>query len=226
MRDIIAIIPARGESKGIPKKNIKILNGKPLIAWTIEAAKNSGVVDRVFVSTDDKEIARISREYGAEVVYEKEENKDQFDLTRESYLQYAIEEIEKLGIKIKLIVFLQATSPLRDYKVVKEAVDKIYNDNYDSVLSVFSDYGYFGEIKEGIYIPFRKIRQRKQEMTPWYCENGALYVIKRDIFDKVRNRYGGKIGTVIMNKEDSVQVDYPEDWWLIEQIIKKKKITF
>jgi len=220
---IIAIIPARGGSKGVPKKNIKLLEGKPLIAYSIEAAKNSGVVDKVFVSTDDEEIAEVSKKYGAEIVYEKEENKDQFDLTKESYLQYAIEEIEKLGIKIKLIVFLQATSPLRNSEKVKEAIKKIYEEGYDSALSVYPTYAYFGEVKEGQYIPFRKVRQRKQEMVPWYCDNGALYVIKRPVFDRVRNRYGGKIGVVMMTEEDSLQIDYPSEWWLANQIIKRKK---
>ena len=223
---VIAIIPVRSGSKGIPKKNIKLLGGKPLIAHSIEAAKNSGAVDKVFVSTDSSEIGKIAERYGAEVVYEKEENKDQFDLTTESYLRYAVEEIEREKIKIKLIVFLQATSPFRGAGIIKEAIEKIYGGGYDSVLSVFKTFGYYGKIKKGKYIPFRRIRKRRKEMEPWYCDNGALYVIKREIFEKVKNRYGGRIGVVEMSEEDSIQMDYPNDWWWAEQIIKKKKEEF
>jgi len=217
---IIAVIPTRGGSQGVPGKNIKLLGGKPLIAYSIKAAKNSGVVDRVFVSTDSEEIAEVSKKYGAEIIDTTKGYS--YDLATESYLRYAIDKIEDKGIKIKLIVFLQATSPFRTGDVIKKAVEKIYKENYDSVLSVFPTYRYFGELKNGEYVAFRKIRKRRQEMTPWYCDNGAVYVIKRSVFNKSKNRYGGKIGIVIMSEEDSMEIDNFDDWWLAEQLVKKK----
>lgn len=219
----VAIIPARGGSKTVLKKNIKDMCGKPMIAYSIEAAKNSAKVDKVFVSTDSEEIAEVSRKFGAEIVYEKEENTDQFDLSKESYLDYAVQEIEKTGVKIRLIAFLQCTSIFRDNKEIDEAITMIDEQGYDSAITAFPSFRYYGELKDGCYVPFREVRKRKQEMEPWYCDNGALYVIKRDLFDQVKNRYGGKIGLVMMEEVNSLEIDYPYDWWLAEQLMSRKK---
>ncbi len=221
--EIVAIIPARGGSKTILKKNIKLLDGKPMIAYTIEAAKNSKNVDRVFVSTDDEEIAKVSRKYGAEIVYEEDENIDQFDLSKESYLDYAVRAIEKEGIIINLIVFLQCTSVFRGTKEIDKGIDMIRNKGYDSAITAFPSVRYYGELKNGCYIPFRKVRERKQSTTPWYCDDGAMYIIKRDLFEKVKNRYGGKIGIVETTETFSPEIDYPYDWWLVEKLIERKK---
>ncbi|MBT3866180.1 acylneuraminate cytidylyltransferase family protein [Candidatus Woesearchaeota archaeon] len=220
---VIAIIPARGGSKTVLKKNVKDMCGKPMIAYSIEAAKNSPKVDKVFVSTDSEEIAEVSRKFGAEIVYEKEENMDQFDLYKESYLDYAVQEIEKTGIKIRLIAFLQCTSIFRDNKEIDEAIAMIDEQEYDSAITAFPSFRYYGQLKDGCYVPFRKVRERKQAMEPWYCDNGALYVIKRDLFDQVKNRYGGRIGLVMMEEVNSLEIDYPYDWWLAEQLMTRRK---
>lgn len=219
----IAIIPARGGSQGVPGKNVKKLGKKPLIAYTIEAAKNSGVVERVFVSTDNEEIAEVSMKYGAEIIWETEDKTYPYDLTTESYLRFAADEIKKMGIKIDIIVFLQATSPFRNSEIVKKAVEKIRKENYDSVISVFPTYKYFGVYEKRNYNPFRKIRKRRQEMVPWYCENGALYVLKGFILRKYKNRYGGRIGIVEMSERDSLEIDDSFDWEFAEYLFKYKK---
>jgi CMP-N,N'-diacetyllegionaminic acid synthase len=219
---IVAIIPARGGSKTILKKNVKLLDGKPMIAYTIEAAVKSHGVDRVFVSTDNKEIAEVSRKYGAEIVYEKEENTDQFDLSKESYLDYAVNAIEKEGVVIDLIVFLQCTSIFRGPKEIDKGIEMI-KQGYDSAITAFPSFRYYGELKDDCYVPFRKLRERKQVMDPWYCDDGAMYVIKRDLFEKVKNRYGGKIGIVETTEIFAHEIDYPYDWWLVERLIERKK---
>ena len=222
----IAIISAKGGSKGLPGKNIKVIDGKPLLGHTISAALNSGVVEKVFVSTDDKEVANIAKNYGAEIIWETEDKMYPYDLATESYWRFAVDEIEKQGTEIKLIVFMQCTSPFTTPEIVKQSVEKIYNEEYDSVITAFKTFRYYGELINEEYVPFRKVRKRRQEMIPWYCDNGAIYVIKGDVFKKVQNRYGGKIGIVEMTEEDSMEIDDPENWWLAEQLIKRKKEGF
>ena len=219
--NVVAIIPARGGSKGIPKKNILPLAGKPLIAYTIEASINSGVINKTIVSTDSEEIANVSKEYGAEII-ERPEELSGDTASSESALHHAIETLEKQNYSPDIIVFLQCTSPLREASVIKEAVNKVLNEDYDSALSAFESFRYFGELKDNKYIPFRKERKRRQEMTPWYCDNGAVYVVKKEIFVKENNRYGGKIGLVIMSEEDSLEIDNLFEAKFIEEIIKRK----
>lgn len=222
--NVVAIIPARGGSKGIPKKNILPLAGKPLIAHTIEASISSGVVDRTIVSTDCQEIANTSKEYGAEII----ERPNEFatdTASSESVLFHAIETLEKQGYSPDIIVFLQCTSPLRKAEVITEAVNKVINKGYDSALSAYKSFKYYGKHENEEYIPFRKERIRRQEMTPWYCDNGAVYVVKKDILLKERNRYGGKIGLVMMSEEDSIEIDTLLEKEIMEKLFEKRKTS-
>ena len=205
MAKVVSIIPARGGSKGIPMKNIKPLAGKPLIAYTIEASINSGVVDRTIVSTDSEEIARVSKEYGAEVIMRPAKLATD-SAQSEPVLLHVVEELEKQGFVPDIVVFLQCTSPLRGQQPIKEAVEKVLNGGFDSVITAHKTFGYFGKKVGEEYIPFRKERKLRQDMEPWYRDNGAVYVIKREILLREKNRYGGKIGTVLMSEEDSLEI--------------------
>ena len=219
MAKVVSIIPARGGSKGISKKNIKPLAGKPLLAHTIEASINSGAVDRTIVSTDSEEIAEVSRKYGAEVIM-RPAGLATDSAQSEPVLLHVVEEFEKQGFVPDIVVFLQCTSPLRGQQPIKEAVEKVLKGSFDSVITVHKTFDYFGKKSGEEYIPFRKERKLRQDMEPWYRDNGAVYALKREILLKEKNRYGGKIGTVLMSEEDSLEIDTPFDFWLIEQIIK------
>tara|TARA_Y100000034_G_C6866271_1_gene394855 strand:- start:425 stop:1117 length:693 start_codon:yes stop_codon:yes gene_type:complete len=223
VKENIAIIPAKGNSGGIPGKNLKKLNGKPLLALSIEAAKNAKGVDSIWVSTEDKRVAKIAEEYGAKIIWETSDKEYPYDLATESYLRFAVDEIEKEGIDIGLIVYIQSTSPFVTSKVVDECIEQVENEDYDSSITAYETFAYFGELKNGKYVPFRKVRKRRQEMKdPWYCDNGAVYVIGNDLFRKVKNRYGGKIGLVMMSEIDSLQLDEPWQWELTEKIFELK----
>ena len=227
---VIAIIPARGGSRNIPRKNVKPLGDKPLIAYTIEAAKNSKYVDKVFVSTDDEEIEKIAKDLSVEVVpqegVEGEQNeKIEYNLAKESYLRSGINEIEKRGHIIKDIVFLQCTSPFTTSKDIDEAFKKYKEENYDSILSVTSHAGGFkcggfhwDENGNSINYDYKN-RKSRQEFPRTYLENGAFYVFSREGLEKYQNRLHGKIGYHIMPSIRSFEIDEPEDWELLEHIL-------
>lgn len=220
--NIIAIIPARGGSKGVPLKNIKELAGKPLIAYTIEAALNSKTLDRVVVSTEDKEIAQISRDYGAEVIMRPEELAIDRAPT-EPVLEHVIKHLEEIeGYKVDIVVLLQPTSPLRNTQHVDKALETFFKNKYDSLLSVCSSHAFLWRVdEEGVYplnYDFRN-RPRRQDREPEYRENGAIYITKYDILMKDHNYLGRRIGLYVMPEEDSWEIDTQFDFRLCEQLM-------
>jgi len=220
---IVAIIPARGGSKGIPRKNIKPLGGKPLIAWTIEEAKKSRFLDRVIVSTEDNEIAKISRDYGADVIRRPIKlAKD--DTPTEPVIEHVINNLKKYeGYNPKIIVLLQPTSPLRKSKHIDKAFEFFMEGKYDSLLSVCPFSGFIWRKKNDTSVSVNynyKKRPRRQDKPLEYKENGAIYITRYKIFMEMHNRLGGKIGLYIMPEENSIEIDTEFDFWLCEQIIK------
>ncbi|OGZ35141.1 MAG: hypothetical protein A2V60_01455, partial [Candidatus Portnoybacteria bacterium RIFCSPHIGHO2_01_FULL_39_19] len=190
-KKILAIIPARGGSKGIPKKNIRLLTNKPLIAYTIEAALKSKLLDRVIVSTEDKEIKEISKRYKAEVV--KRPKKLSGDTTpMQSVLEHIISYLKKHGnYKPNIIVLLQPTSPLRAAHHIDEAINKFLEEKYDSLLSVCPSHAFIWKINRSTAIcinyDFKKRTRkqaRRQDRKPEYKENGAIYITKYENFIK------------------------------------------
>jgi len=222
----VAIIPARGGSKGVPRKNIKLLAGKPLIAYSIEAGLKAKNVDRVFVSTEDEEIRNISLEYGAEVIDRQEELATDTAAT-EPVLQQAVSYLEKVeGYSPDLVVLLQPTSPLRKENDIDKAISKLIEEKADSLLSVFHGSRFVWKPKnDGSFEPlnydYRK-RPRHQEMQI-YTENGSIYVTKRDILMNENCRLGGKVAAYVMAFEDSFEIDAIVDFWIIEEIMKSRE---
>ena len=223
---ILAIIPARGGSKGVPRKNIRLLAEKPLIVYTIEAALKSKYIDKVIVSTEDDEIARMSREYAAEVVKRPEELAIDVAPT-EPVLAHVVKWLkEHEGYKPDIVVLLQPTSPLRNSKHIDEAVGIFLNSDYNSLLSVYPSYAFIWKAREKGAYPRNhnfKNRPRRQDREPEYTENGAIYITKYETLMKQHRILNGKIGLYIMPKEASIEIDTEVDFWLCEQIIKSKR---
>lgn len=224
--EVIAIIPARGGSKGIPKKNIIDLAGRPLIAWSIEQARNSQLVDIIFVSTDDDKVADISRQYGAKIIKRPPKLATDFS-SSEDVLIHAIDFIEnKRGITIDLIIFLQATSPLREKNDIDNAIRQFLSKKADSLLSCTKLEDYFIWEKKGtncfsVNYDYRK-RKRRQDIELQYLENGSIYIFKPELIRKEHNRLGGKIVIYEMEFWKSYQVDDWDDLDICEYYIKKK----
>ena len=210
----IAIIPARGGSKGIPRKNLRPLGGKPLVAWTIEAALAATGIDAVYVSTEDNEIAEVARRYGAEII----ERPVELATDTASSESVIIHALQVLGDTVDIVAFIQPTSPFLKPEIIDQAIALLSDPRYDSVITVEEDYGYYGTLDaEGCYHPFRKERRRRQEMEPFYRDNGALYLAPRQIFMEGR-RMGERVGVVVMSAEDSLEIDTPFDLLIAEQI--------
>ena len=224
-RKVVAIIPARGGSKGVPRKNVRLLAGKPLLAWTVEAALQSRLIDRVIVSTEDSEIAAVSRQYGAEVVIRPA------DLARdetptEPVILHVLENLEKLeNHRPDIVVLLQATSPLRNNLHIKAAFDVFQRENDDSLLSVCSSHSFLWKKSESgacsVNYDYTN-RPRRQDAEPEFRENGAIYITSREIMVNQQNRLGGRIGLYVMEDEDSVEIDSPYDFWLCQQILERR----
>lgn len=221
----LAIILARGGSKGIPKKNIMGLAGRPLIAWSIEQAKNSQLVDIVFVSTDDNEIAGISQECGAQTIRRPAELATDSSSSEEALL-HAIDFIEgERKIEIGIIVFLQATSPLRQKDDIDNAIRQYGASRADSLFSCAKLRDHFIWKKENggycsINYDYRN-RKPRQVIEPQYLENGSIYIFRPEIFKKLHNRLGGKIAVYEMPLWQSFQIDSPDDIGICEYYIKK-----
>ena len=224
-KKIVAIIPARGGSKRIPKKNIKILAGKPLLAYTIEAALNSNLINKTFVSTDDKNIADIAIKYGADVIMRPDQlSKD--DSSTEQAMIHAVEQIEKQGYEqIDYVVLLQPSSPLRGSGIIDNGINLMLEFDVDSVLSVCEIQSYYlsGYFSNDYYIREYDNRPFSQSMPKKYRENGALYITKKDLLLTNKNRINGTTKAIVMNELDSIDIDYEDDFNLVETIILNLK---
>lgn len=223
---MLAIIPARGGSKGLPKKNIRDFDGKPLIFYSIKAAKKSRFIDRIIVSTDDKEIAQISEMYGAEVPFLRpKELATDTSQAIDTYL-YTINEINKQSNNlIDEFIVLQPTSPLRREIDINEAISLFREKNADSVISVFeakhppnwykkiSNHGILADYFQG------ENSLNRQEYQKTYLPNGAIFILKYHVLKKTRSYYTEKSFAYIMPAELSIDIDNLWDFQLAELLI-------
>ena len=219
---VVAIIPARAGSKGIKDKNIIEFCGKPLLAWSIQQAKKSKLVDSVYVSTDGSQIAKVSREFGAEVIVRPDSISNDY-ATSESALLHALSEIEKKE-EIDAVVFLQATSPLRRQGDIDAAIEKFVCDGLDSLFSVvvLDDYCIWekrnGQLSSLTYD--YKNRGRRQDREPYYLENGSIYIFRPEVIKKYNNRLGGKIGMYEMSFSQSFEIDTSKDVYICKTFME------
>ena len=228
-RNVLAVIPARGGSKGIPRKNVRLLCGKPLITYTIETALRSKLIDRVVVSTEDEEIAKVSKKHGAEVISRPLELA-QDDTPSLPVYQHAIKHLEKMeDYRPDIIVILQPTSPLRIVDDIDRAIEEFLKGSYHSIASVCEVehpphwmYTLAGErlkplIEEG------KNVVRRQDAPKMYRLNGAVYVTSRDIKMKENRMSGRDTRAYIMPLERSIDIDTELDFKLAELLMRERK---
>lgn len=226
---IVALIPARGGSKGIPGKNLRLIAGKPLLAHSIDQARKTPCIDRVIVSTDNPEIGEVAREHHAEVVWRPAKISGD-NATSESALIHALDRLsEKEGRDPELVVFLQATSPMRRPWDIQRAVETLRAEGADSLLSVGPLHGFVwrkqGHELQSFTYDFMQ-RQRRQDAPEDFVENGSIYIFKPWVLRQCNNRLGGKIAVYNMRALDSFQVDEPEDLELMEVLMAAPKERF
>lgn len=220
---VVAIIPARGGSKGVPNKNLRLLAGKPLVYWTIEAARRSSCVDRVVVSTDSPEIAHVSKQYGAEPIMRPRELAEDWSPSEDA-LVHALNVMGNVD-QLEAVVFLQATSPLRTHVHIDEAFSLFRERQADSLLAVYQSHVFLWEEREGeafpLYFDYLH-RPMRQAMTGQFRENGALYIFKPSVLIEGGNRLGGKIVLYRMPEAVSLDIDNEMDIQLAELMLRRR----
>ena len=220
--NIIVIIPARGGSKGIPGKNIKNFEGKPLISHSIEYAQDSELINEIYVSTDDHQIAHISKTAGAKIINRPTKLATDTSTT-ESAIEHALNNIDNLP---DIIVLLQPTSPLRPKKSLDLIINKFINGKYDSLLSLSPSNNFFWKVdSDGVSAEYdymnRKRRQDIKNNEKKYFENGSVYVFTREHFELTNNRLGGEIGYIVFPEEYGYEIDVPKDLIILEQLSRE-----
>ena len=223
-KKIIAIIPARGGSKGILKKNIINFLDKPLITHSIKYAKESILINDIYVTTDDKDIAKVSLDSGAKVI-NRPDNLSNDTASTESAILHALDNIKT---KPETIILLQPTSPLRPKGSLDEAIKHFVSEKYDSLLSISPTHRFFWETKKQTAIPKYnyKNRPRRQDIKSDevnYVENGSLYISTYNNLISNKNRLGGNIGFVIFEEEYSYEIDTPTDLKILTSIAEDLK---
>ncbi len=228
---ILCVILARGGSKGIPGKNIYPINGHPLISYTISAALGSKYIQEVIVSTDDKKISKVSKNYGAMIPFLRPKKLSGDKVLSVDALRYTVLEYEKKkNIKFDYIIELPCVSPFRDSSDINLAIELLVKSKSDSVISFVNT----GEkhpirlkrIKKSIVTDFCKEYpepdkgSRRQDFEPSYIRNGAIYAMTRDCLIKQNSRQGNKILPLIMDEKKSINIDNRFDLLVAESLIK------
>lgn len=232
---VLAVTPARGGSKGVPRKNVKPLLGKPLLQYTVEAVRGCPLINRYVVNSEDDEIREVAESLGVETQNRPEEYwHDNTFQEVDRLLQWSVNDLESKGYKIDIVVLLYATAPLRRSDHITDCVDLVLNQGYDSALTLVEDRSYiwkrfskepsagsgFGrEVEPVNYDPAKRGPNQKEGWNQW-IENKAVYVMKRDLLMETGCRLGGRVGFTEMSSLDSVDIDRPEDFKLAELLLK------
>lgn len=220
--EVVAIILARGGSKGIPRKNILNFAGHPLVAWSIMQAKNTKEIDKVYVSSDSQEILDISKRYGALTIKRPDEYSGDAAKSEEAILHA----LEVLGAKQEILIMLEPTAPLRKPKDLGEAIHMFRAEGWDSCFSgaALQDFLIWKKDENGDLTSVNydyKNQGPRQMRQPDFVENGAIYMFKPKIILQEHNRFGGKIGIYPNEFWQSFEIDDPDDWGFVELVFNK-----
>lgn len=226
--NILAIIPARGGSKGIPRKNVLLLSGQPLISYAIQNAKSSRFQMDVAVSTDDQEITNVSNQFGAEVIRRNKKLASD-EVTLDPVIFDAVQQMEdKTGKTYDYVITLQPTSPLLSADTLDSAIQKMLNDEtIDTLISAVNDPHLSWTTKKvkGVVtvLPNYEARLNRQYLPKNFVETGAFVITKRH-FVKPDTRFGKNISVYEVPASESTDIDTKQDWWVAEKQLSKKNI--
>jgi CMP-N,N'-diacetyllegionaminic acid synthase len=217
---VLALVPARGGSKGVPGKNVKPLAGHSLLEYTARAARDSGVIDRIVLSTDSPEIADAGRRAGMEAPFMRPASLAADDAPMLPVIQHALAEIVRSGWSPDIIVLLQPTSPLRRPDHVRDAVNLLRETNADSVVTVVEvprhlSPDYVMRIDEGRLKPFLPDGARitrRQDARAAYSRDGTVYAFHRMTLQRFGSIYGEDCRPLLIDANESLSIDSPSDW--------------
>lgn len=229
-KKILCLMPARGGSKGLPKKNIKLLVGTPLIGWSIEAALDSKYIDKIIVSTDDEKIAGVARKFGAEVPFVRPAYLATSKARMTDVLKHAIDFSVRRGDNFDLVLLLQPTSPLREAKDIDCAIELFFNKKAGAVVSVCEAEHHpwlSGTIPSSLslrnFIVEKAKNSNRQDLPVYYRLNGAIYLADVNYFRKNNGFMARKTFAYIMPAERSVDIDNKLDFEFAEFLKGKRR---
>ena len=218
----LCVIPARGGSKGVPRKNLLDVGGKPLIVWTIEQALATPGLD-VLVSTDDEEIASVSRAAGARVPWLRPAGLAQDTTPTEPVVRHAIDEVTTERGRPDSVMLLQATSPVRHDDTLARALAQFHDSGADSLVGVVEQAPFIWQATDpptaAYDVTARPRRQDLTRETMRYRETGSLYVTRTEIYEQHDNRLGGRIGLFVMAEDEGIDIDTELDVALAEKFL-------
>lgn len=227
---VLGLVPARGGSKGVPGKNVRPLAGHTLLEYTAQAASESGVLDRVILSTDSPEIAEAGRRAGLEVPFMRPAALAADDTPMLPVIQHALTEVSREDWSPDIVVLLQPTSPLRRPDHIRRAVDMLRDTCADSVVTVVEvprhlSPDYVMRIEGGRLTPFLPDGarvMRRQDARPAYSRDGTVYAFRRSTIERTGGIYGEDCRPLLIDACDSLSIDSPADWDEAERLLTRR----
>ncbi len=227
---VLGLIPARGGSKGIPGKNIKHLQGKPLLAYTYESARESKLLSRTILSSDDAEIIAVAQELGLDVPFTRPSDLAFDQSPTLPVIIHALEYLKSVGEEYDAVCLLQVTNPFRRPGMIDEAIDHLENSGADALISVlptpheFNPHWIFESGPDGnlhIATGEEKIISRRQDLPKAYFRDGAIYLTRTEVILNEKDLYGKKLTYLLGDQDRYVNLDTMDDWFKAEKLVKK-----
>lgn len=222
---VLAVVPARGGTDTVPYLNLKRLGDKPLLAHTLEAARNAPSLDRVVVSTDDDRLAEIAAVYGAEAPFRRPADLVRDIPSLKPVIEHAVRTVEAAGDRFEVVVVLQATSPFREGSAIEEALDRLVTGGFDTVISVDEDRTLSWKREGDGLVPLFEREGRREEQPPVYRENGAVVVLRRAVIDGP-TRFGDRVGHLVLDRRAAFTVHDLADFWMAERLLREPRVLF
>lgn len=228
---ILGLIPARGGSKGVPKKNVKLLNKKPLIQYTSEVALASKYLDRVVVSTDDYTIMNVAQQIGLEVPFKRPSHLAEDSSPTLPVIQHALSFYKTQGISFDAVCLMQVTSPFKTTEFIDTAIEKFIKSDADALVSVqkvpdeYNPHWAFKSNTNGFIELFtgeNEIISRRQDLPEVYHRDGLIYITKTEVLLEQNSLYGSKIAYIESPSNSTINIDTPEDWKKAEAFLNSK----
>jgi CMP-N,N'-diacetyllegionaminic acid synthase len=225
---ILGLVPARGGSKGVPRKNARHLGGKPLVQYTLETALAAGQLSRVVVSTDDPEIAEIARRNGAEVPFMRPAHLAADETAMLPVVQHALRELENRGDRFEAVCLLQPSHPFREPEEIAACIELLEQSDADAVVTVlpvpveyhpcwmyFADSSGLLRLSTGADAPI----SRRQDLPAAFHRDGSVYLTRRDVVMESNSLYGRRLLGYVVNRGRRINIDTPEDWAAAERLL-------
>lgn len=217
---VLAVVPARGGSKGIPRKNLRELAGRPLLAYTVDAARESGCIDRCVLSTDSEEIAEVARSLGLEIPFLRPAELAADDTPMQATIEHVVTELERDGWQADIVLVLQPTAPLRRGEHLARAVEILADTQATSVASVVQipqhlSPQYVMKIVDGRlanFLPDGARVTRRQDAEPAYARDGTVYAVRRDVLVLEHDLYGRDCRPLVLSEGESMNLDTEAEW--------------